>query len=42
METTMQPSAKELEKTGREAKPHPFHKDVGKPWDWNNPDIISG
>jgi hypothetical protein len=44
METTMQPTAKELEKTGRQhkKKAHPFHKDVGKPWDWYNPDIIKG
>ena len=44
METTMQPTAEELEKTGRQhkKKAHPFHKDVGKPWDWYNPDIING
>jgi hypothetical protein len=42
METTMQPTAEELEKTGRRNKTHPFHKDVGRPWDWYNPDIING
>ena len=44
METTMQPTAEELEKTGRQhkKKAHQFHKDVGKPWDWYNPDIING
>ena len=44
METAMQPTAEELEQTGRrnKKKAHPFHKDVGKPWDWYNPDIING
>jgi hypothetical protein len=42
METTMQPTAKELEKTDRQTKSHPFHRDVDKPWHWYNPDIVHG